>query len=60
MIQWQLTLVFKLSWNAVSLGSSVSTISRERRRNGWVKDKENRGGDRPANSGKYCAVLAQC
>jgi IS30 family transposase len=58
-IQVQLTLGFKPSWIAAGLGRSVSTISRELRRNGWVKlkDKPRRG--RPAIAGKYRAVLAQ-
>lgn len=58
-IQAQLTLGFKPSWIAVGLGRSVSTISRELRRNGWVKLKEKPGRGRPAIAGKYRAVLAQ-
>ena len=58
-IQAQLTLGFKPSWIAVGLGRSVSTISRELRRNGWVKLKEKPRRGRPAIAGKYRAVLAQ-
>jgi len=58
-IQAQLTLGFKPSWIAIGLGRSVSTILRELKRNGWVKDKEKRGQGRPAIAGKYRAVLAQ-
>jgi transposase, IS30 family len=58
-IQAQLTLGFKPSWITVGLGRSVSTISRELRRNGWVKLKEKSGRGRPAIAGKYRAVLAQ-
>jgi IS30 family transposase len=58
-IQAQLILGFKTSWIAVGLGRSVSTISRELRRNGWVKLKEKPGRGRPAIAGKYRAVLAQ-
>lgn len=42
-IQTQLTLGFKVSWIAFGLGRSVSTISRELRRNGWVNSKQKRG-----------------
>lgn len=58
-IQAQLTLGFKPSLIAVGLGRSVSTISRELRRNGWVKLKEKPRRGRPAIAGKYRAVLAQ-
>jgi IS30 family transposase len=58
-IQAQLTLGFKPSWIAIGLVRSVSTISRELHRNGWVKLKENPGRGRPAIAGKYRAVLAQ-
>lgn len=58
-IQAQLTLGFKPSWIAVDLGRSVSTISRELRRNGWAKLKEKPGRGRPAIAGKYRAALAQ-
>ena len=58
-IQAQLTLGFKPSWIAAGLGRSVSTISRELRRNGWVKLKEKPSRGRPAIAGKYRALLAQ-
>lgn len=58
-IQAHLTLGFKPSWIAVELGRSQSTVSRELRRNGWVKLKEKPGRGRPAIAGKYRAVLAQ-
>ena len=58
-IQAQLTLGFKPSWIAVGLGRSVSTISRELRRNDWVKLNVNPGRGRPAIAGKYRAILAQ-
>lgn len=58
-IQAQLALGFKPSWIAVGLGRSVSTISRELHRNGWVKDKKIRARGRPAITGKYRAASAQ-
>ncbi len=58
-IQAQLTLGFKPSWIAVGLGRSVSTISRELHRNGWVKLKAKPERGRPAIAGKYRAALAQ-
>lgn len=58
-IQAQLALGFKPSWIAVGLGRSVSTISRELHRNGWVKDKKKRARGRPAITGKYRAASAQ-
>lgn len=57
-IQAQLTLGFKPSWIAVELGRSVSTITRELQRNGWMKAKAPSGRGRPAIAGKYRAVLA--
>lgn len=58
-IQAQLTLGFKPSWIAVGLGRSVSTISRELHRNGWMKLKGKPERGRPAIAGKYRAILAQ-
>ena len=58
-IQAQLTLGFKPSWIAHELGRSVSTISRELHRNGWVKRRVDPGRGRPMIAGKYRAVLAQ-
>ena len=58
-IQAQLTLGFKASWIAVGLGRSVSTVTRELRRNGWINVSAKRGRGRPAVAGKYRAALAQ-
>jgi IS30 family transposase len=58
-IQAQLTLGFKASWIALGLGRSISTISREFYRNGWIKAKVPAKRGRPAIAGKYRAVLAQ-
>ena len=58
-IQAQLTLGFKPSWIAIGLGRSISTISRELHRNGWIKAKAPPRHGRPAIAGKYRAVLAQ-
>ena len=58
-IQAQLTLGFKASWIAVGLGRSVSTVTRELRRNGWINVSAKRGRGRPAIAGKYRAALAQ-
>ena len=59
LIQAQLTLGFKPSWIAAGLGRSVSTISRELFRNGWMKPGGKRGRGRPAIAGHYRAVVAQ-
>ena len=58
-IQAQLTLRLKPSWIAVELGRSVSTISRELHRNGWVKLSVDLGRGPPMIAGKYRVVLAQ-
>ena len=58
-IQTQLTLGFKASWIAIGLGRSISTISRELHRNGWIRAKVPAKRGRPAIAGKYRAVLAQ-
>lgn len=58
-IQAQLTLGFKTSWIAIGLGRSISTISRELHRNGWIRAKVPAKRGRPAIAGKYRAVLAQ-
>ena len=58
-IQAELTLGFKLSRIAAGLGRSVSTITRELHRNGWVKLQDKRGRGRPAIAGHYRAALAQ-
>ena len=59
LIQSQLTLGFKPSWIALSLGRSVSTITRELKRNSWVNTTGVVIRGRPAIAGKYRAVLAQ-
>ena len=58
-MQAQLTLGFKPSWIAIGLGRSVSMITRELRRNGWMRARKKRGCGRPAIAGRYRAVLAQ-
>ena len=50
---------FKPSWIALSLGRSVSTITRELKRNSWVNTTGVVIRGRPAIAGKYRAVLAQ-
>ena len=57
-IQAQLTLGFKPCWIGVRLTRSISTISRELRRNGWVKLRKKVRRGRPAIAGKYRGVLA--
>ena len=59
LIQTQLTWGFKPSWIALSLGRSVSTITRELKRNNWVKSTGIAVRGRPPIAGKYRAVLAQ-
>jgi IS30 family transposase len=59
LIQSQLTLGFKPSWIALSLGRSVSTIIRELKRNSWVHTTGVVIRGRPAIAGKYRALLAQ-
>lgn len=59
LIQTQLTLGFKPSWIAEDLGRSVSTVTRELRRNGWERPVVERDRGRPPIAGKYRAVLAQ-
>ena len=58
LIQTQLTWGFKPSWIALSLGRSVSTITRELKRNNWVKSTGIAVRGRPPIAGKYRAVLA--
>ena len=59
LIKSQLTLGFKSNWIALSLGRSVSTITRELKRNSWVNTIGVVIRGRPAIAGKYRAVLAQ-
>lgn len=59
MIQTQLELGIKPAAIAVGLNRSVSTISRELQRNGWVRPKACRGPGRPAIAGGYRAESAE-
>ena len=59
LIQSQLSLGFKPSSVALSLGRSVSTITRELNRNSWVNTTGVVIRERPAIAGKYGAVLVQ-
>lgn len=59
LIQTQLTLGLKPSWIAEDLGRSISTVTRELRRNGWERPAVKRDRGRPPIAGKYRAVLAQ-
>jgi len=59
LIQTQLTIGFKPTWIAKVLGRSVSTITRELQRNGWVSADVKRGRGRPPIAGGYRAVSAQ-
>ena len=51
MIQTQLTMGFKPSEIARELGRSAGTLSRELRRNGWVRSKMPRGGWQASDCG---------
>ena len=57
LIQSQLTLGFKPSWIALSLGRSVSTITRELKRNSWVKTIELVRRGRPAQAIFFTSTL---
>jgi IS30 family transposase len=57
-IQTQLVLGIKPAAIAVGLNRSASTLSRELRRNGWVRPKAHPGPGRPAVAGGYCAGAA--
>jgi transposase, IS30 family len=59
LIQTQLTMGFKPSLIAKSLGRSVSTVTRELQRNGWERTVVKRDRGRPPIAGEYRAVLAQ-
>jgi IS30 family transposase len=59
LIQSQLTLGFKPSWIALSLGRPISTIIRELKRNTWVNTTGVVMRGRSAIAVKYRAVLAQ-
>src|SRR5258706_3660906 len=58
MIQTQLEMGTKPAAIALGLNRSASTLSRELRRNGWVRPKEGRGPGRPAVAGGYRAEVA--
>ena len=59
MIQMQLTMGFKPSHIARELGRSAGTLSRELKRNGWVRPSMPRRVGRPAIAGGYRADVAQ-
>ncbi len=59
MIQTQLSMGFKPGQIARELGRSAGTLSRELKRNGWVRQKLPRGVGRPAIAGGYRADVAQ-
>ena len=59
MIQTQLSMGFKPGQIARELGRSAGTLSRELKRNGWVRPKLPRGAGRPAVAGGYRADVAQ-
>ena len=59
MIQTQLSMGFKPGQIARELGRSAGTLSRELKRNGWIRPKLPRGVGRPAIAGGYRADMAQ-
>lgn len=59
MIQMQLPMGFKPGQIARELGRSAGTLSRELKRNGWVRPKLPRDVGRPAIAGGYRADVAQ-
>lgn len=59
LIQTLLSLEYKPGEIARELGRSVSTVSRELKRNGWTCPQQPRGVGRPMLSGGYRADLAQ-
>lgn len=58
MIQTQLSMGFKPGWIAQELGRSASTLSRELKRNGWVRPQRPRCPGRPRLAGGYRAEAA--
>jgi IS30 family transposase len=58
MIQTQLAMGIKPAAIAVGLNRSASTLSRELRRNGWVRLRAPRGPGRPSVAGGYRAEAA--
>jgi IS30 family transposase len=59
MIQTQLSMGIKPGQIALDLGRSAGTLSRELKRNGWVRPKLPRSVGRPLLSGGYRADVAQ-
>lgn len=59
MIQTQLSMEFKPGQIARELGRSAGTLSRELKRNAWVRPTLPRGVGRPAISGGCRADVAQ-
>jgi len=59
MIQTQLEMGIRPAAIAMGLNRSASTLSRELRRNGWVRPPARRGPGRPAVAGGYRACIAQ-
>ena len=59
MIQTQLSMGFKPGQIALELGRSAGTLSRELKRNGWVRPKLPRSVGRPAIAGGYRSDVAQ-
>ena len=58
-IQLGLMVALKPAQIALELSRSTSTITRELKRNGWIRPVKLRGRGRPAHSGCYQAVAAQ-
>ena len=58
MIQTQLEMGIKPAAIALGLNRSVSTVSRELSRNGWVSPRARRGLGRPPVAGGYRAQAA--
>lgn len=58
-IQLGLMVALKPAQIALELSHSASTITRELKRNGWIRPVKLRGGGRPAHSGCYQSVAAQ-
>ena len=58
LIQTQLSMGFKPGRIARELGRSASTLSRELKRNGWVRPMQPRGVGRPQLAGGYRCDVA--
>ena len=59
MIQTQLEMGLKPAAIALGLNRSTSTLSRELKRNGWIRETARSGPGRPRIAGGYRAVAAQ-